>query len=125
MQYHPPSSVAVLSRRKGGILRHVGLLLPDGRVAHCSPGHGEHISPVEEFSDGQDVTIERLLTPGESAVTMHRISQAVSASHAYDALTNNCEIFAHRMIGEIPVSPQLQSMAVLVGLAALLRVSAR
>jgi lecithin:retinol acyltransferase len=117
--------LAVISCPRGGVFRHVGILLPDGRVAHCAPSRGEHISTVEEFAAGQDVTIERLLTPEQCASSLRRIAEAMCAPKAYDGLTNNCEMFVNRMIGQRSESPQLQGAALLIGLAALARWAAR
>lgn len=74
---------------------------------------------VEEFAAGQDVTIDRIVPQSEYAPTLQRIAQAMCAPRPYDATSNNCEIFANRMTGQPAESPQLQGVAILVGLAAL------
>ena len=104
---HNYHSLAVISRRKAGAFRHVGVLLPDGRVVHCAPGRGEHISTGEDFAAGQDVAIVRIVEQPECAATLQRIAAALRSPKPYDAATNNCEMFANRMIGQNPVSPQL------------------
>lgn len=109
VRQHNDHSLAVVSRRKAGAFRHVGVLLPDGRVAHCSPGRGEHISSIEEFAAGEDINIERLVSELESAATTRRIAAAIRNPKMYDALSNNCEIFANRVTGQNPISPQLSA----------------
>lgn len=113
-------SMAVISRKKAGLFRHVGVLLPDGRVAHCSPERGEHISSVEEFADGRDVTIERAVPPTQYSSTFQRIASAMRSPQGYALMTNNCEMFANRMTGRKEESPQLHRAAIAVGVAALL-----
>lgn len=117
--------MAIISRPKAGVLRHVGVLLRNGEVAHCLPGHGEHISSAEEFAAGQDVTIVRVLPHSEHATTLLRITEATRAPKGYDATTNNCEMFVNRVTGRKPESPQLQGVMILVGLTAFLSWAAR
>jgi phage regulator Rha-like protein len=114
----------VISRKKLGALRHIGVLLPDGRVAHCAPVRGEHISSIEEFAAGQGVNIDRIVPATEYARTLKRIADAMRAPKPYDTTTNNCEMFANRMTGQKVESPQLQGVAILAGLAALLALAA-
>lgn len=111
--------IYVISRQKAGVLRHVGVLLPDGRVAHCLPGRGEHISSIEEFAAGRDVNIDRIVPQIEYSTTVQRVADAIRSPRPYDATTNNCEMFANRMTGQKAESPQLQGVAILLGLAAL------
>jgi len=61
MHLYPAAEVS----RQKGLFRHRGLLLSDGRVVHCAPNRGEHISSAEEFSAGKDVTIDRIVEAAE------------------------------------------------------------
>jgi len=54
MHLYPAAEVS----RQKGLFRHRGLLLSDGRVVHCAPNRGEHISSAEEFSAGKDRIVE-------------------------------------------------------------------
>jgi len=113
--------LALISCSKLGVLRHVGILLPSGLVAHCARHRGEHISTVEEFASGQDVSIDVLLPSAETAAILWRIAEAMRALRAYDDFTNNCEMFVNRMLGGPPVSPQLRAVVILAGLGLLAR----
>jgi hypothetical protein len=117
---HP---VAEVSRQKG-LFRHRGILLADGRVMHCSPARGEHLSSAEEFAAGKDVTIDRALTQTEIAPTLRRLLEALASPQAYDAVENNCETFVNRMLGRRPESQTLHAVVAVAGVAALLGLAA-
>jgi lecithin:retinol acyltransferase len=112
--------VALISRPKLGFLRHLGVLLPDGRVAHCTPERGEHLSTVEEFAAGQDVRIERVIPIEQCLSTLQRIAQTMAKPSPYHLFTNNCETFANRSIGERAMGAQLAGFGVLIVLALIL-----
>ena len=120
----PPEPLALISRPKLGVLRHVGVLLPNGHVAHCTPTRGEHVSSIEEFAAGQDVRLEQTIPPEQHALTMQRIAAAMAAPAIYNLINNNCEIFATRVTGERPASPQLYGVLFLAAAAALLYLAA-
>jgi hypothetical protein len=117
--------IALVSRRKAGAYKHFGVLLPDDRVAHCAPGRGEHISSIEEFSAGEDVTIERLIPAAEHPAILSRIAAAMQAPLQYDLTTNNCEIFANRVTGQKAESAQLHGTVLLAGFALFCLAAAR
>ena len=121
---HGAHILSVISRLKAGAWKHVGILLPDGRVVHCAPGRGEHVSSIEEFAIGQDVTILEEIPRHLHDATLQRIIGSLRAPQVYHATTNNCEMFVNRMLGRSAVSAQLSgalliaSFAALIGLAA-------
>ena len=117
--------LAVVSRAKFGAFQHMGLLLPNGLVAHCAPNRGEHISTMNDFASGEDVKIEQLLPPQEYAAILGRVAEAMRLPKAYDVLTNNCEMFVSRLLGAPPESPQLRRVAVLVAFGMLLKIAAK
>ena len=112
------SPISVISRPATGNLRHFGVLLPDGQVAHCTPQRGEHISTVEEFANGRDVKIERSVPAEKYWATLMRVISPMYVPKAYHLVSNNCEIFANRVTGEKEESPQLQGAMMLFGLFA-------
>ena len=112
-----PQPLALISRPKLAVLRHIGILLPDARVAHCTPDRGEHISSIEEFAAGKDVKIEHVVRREQQLSILQRVAAAMAAPSAYNVATNNCETFANRIVGEKAESPQLAGVAILVGLA--------
>lgn len=113
--------LAVIGRVKWGMFEHLGVLLPDGRVAHCAPGKGEHVSTLQEFAgrDGR-VRIIRRVPPERQHTTIQRIASALRAPKPYDVFTNNCEVFANRVTGEESKSPQLQAIVTLSALMGIL-----
>ena len=115
--------VAVISRPKAG-LQHWGVLLSDNRVVHCAPVRGEHITSVEDFAAGEDITFVRMLVPPEYSPTMRRIAESLRNPKAYHAVTNNCQTFATRMIGAEPDSPDLKAVVALLVVAAVVGVAA-
>src|ERR1700721_2291271 len=102
--------IAIVSCKKGGLLHHVGILLPNGTVAHCSPQRGEHLSTGEDFADGHDVTIDELIERSEWGLVLYRLNRFLVAPSAYHAVTNNCEVFVNRLLARQPASPQLQGI---------------
>ena len=114
---HRAHGLSVISRSKAGALNHLGILLPDGRVAHCSPGRGEHVSSIEDFSMARDVTILEVVDRHLHRGTFERIAACMRSPQAYHATTNNCEMFVNRMLGRNPTSPQLSAALVLVAFA--------
>ncbi len=118
--------IAVIGRAKWfGLTEHIGVLLPSGRVAHCAPGRGEHLSTLAEFAAGQNVRLVRHVPAQEHQETVARISQALTAPRPYDVFTNNCEMFANRVTGEKPASPQLQGFVAVLAIVGLVSLAAR
>src|SRR5258708_31347498 len=80
----------VISRPKLGVIPHVGVLLPDNTVVHCTPERGTHRSTVEEFAAGQDV---RTLSEVPSDLywsVMQRVAWLALNPRPYDLVTFNC-----------------------------------
>ena len=117
-------ALCIVSRSKGVALNHVGIQLPDGRVAHCAPGRGEHVSSAEDFAKGQDVATIEVISQHLRAATLKRIAESMKAPQAYHPTTNNCEIFVNRMLGRNAVSPQLSAAVLIAAFAALIGLAA-
>jgi hypothetical protein len=117
--HYSTESMAIVSCKKGGLLRHVGLLLPNGMVAHCSPKSGEQLSTVEQFADGHDVTIEELIERSQWGSVLFRLNRILVTPSGYHAVTNNCEVFVNRVLGRQATSPQAQGVLLMLSLLAL------
>jgi hypothetical protein len=117
--HYSTGSMATVSCKKGGLLRHVGILLPNGMVAHCSPKRGEHLSTVEEFADGHDVTIDELIETSQWELLLYRLNRFLAAPSAYHAVTNNCEVFVNRLLARQPTSPQVRGILLVLSLMAI------
>ena len=117
------ATVRILSRPKlGGLLQHVGVELPEGRIAHCVPAKGAVITWPEEYAEGQDVTtIREVCVPhGE---LMQRLSSAITESRPYDPISWNCEVFASWLVGETPQSSQVNGLLAVGLVVAIARIA--
>lgn len=96
-------------------ISHVGVWLGGGRVFHNAPGRGEHVSSVEEFAQGEPVTVKA--TNADAASVSVRVHSRLSAPQPYDALSNNCEHTANHVVTGKAFSHQLVAgVVVLVAL---------
>ncbi|MDE3022428.1 MAG: NC domain protein [Pseudomonadota bacterium] len=118
------SGISIISRPKlSGFGDHWGILLPNGFVAHSTDDKGPHYVTYQEFAAGRPVKEIRKVPMSECRVTLQRIQQEITHPTGYSLLENNCEIFANRVTGSIPESPQVKGwgfMITLIGLLALI-----
>ena len=79
--------------RQHGLFNHHGIDLGDGTVAHYLEGREILRSPLEDFSQGQPITV--VDHPGASTpgVTLRRALSRIGEQN-YNLLFNNCEHFA-------------------------------
>lgn len=109
----PHGRLARISRPKlWGLIRHEGVLMPDGRVVHTSPAGGTRVSSFSEFKAGFKVSVEYELPIHRHAQALEVLNRLLVASAPYDLIANNCEIFARKVMLEKPASPQLGFWAV-------------
>jgi hypothetical protein len=117
--------LAIIARPKLiGVGEHWGVLLPDGRVAHCTPERGEHICSLHEFAAGYQLSIKRDLPVAQQGQAMRTLWEVLRAPKPYHPTDNNCEIFANRIAGEKPESPTLNSLIFVAVVALALRLAA-
>lgn len=111
----PPRFVGLVSRVKlSGAGRHVGVLLPDGQVAHMTPD-GAAIVTLNEYAQGRPVQFDKP-APVECHHQLHwRAHQSVGRMPPYDLWNRNCEHYATWLMGEEPKSPQVTG-AFVIGL---------
>jgi len=106
--------MAIIARQKlTGLGEHWGVLLPDGRVAHNTDAHGEHFVSYLEFAAGKEVKTIRRVPLEQQQQTLLRIHREISNPKGYHALQNNCEMFANRVTGQEPESPQVKGWFIL------------
>ena len=118
------SKILVLSRPKfGGFAQHIGVQLPDGRVAHCVPGHGVVVTAVEQYAGGEDVTIVREVPLERNWEVMERLFKALAERRPYHPVSWNCEAFANWLVGEKPESAQANGWIAVALLAALAKIA--
>ena len=104
----------VVARRKGFVM-HKGVVLPDGRILHNTPGRGEHVSTLEEFGARKPVHVVHRAS-GESRARAY--GAAPRRDRGYNLFTNNCEHTASRVAHGREESPQLRGWIVGIGAAA-------
>ena len=108
------SVISIVSRPKlSGLGEHWGVHLPNGLVAHSTDDKGPHYVTYQEFAAGRPVKEIRKVPMSEYHPTMQRIQQELARPAGYHLIENNCEIFASRVTGGIPESPQVKGWAVL------------
>lgn len=118
-------SILVLSRPKiGGLARHVGVQLPDGRVAHCVPNDSVVVTSIEQYAAGENVTIIREVPYSRYWDVIERLTEAQSNRRPYDPISWNCEVFANWLIGEKPESSQITALAILALIAVIVKIAA-
>ena len=117
------SDISIIAREKlTGLGEHWGVLLPNGLVAHNTDDKGPHYVTLQEFQAGKSIKVIRKVPPAEHQSTFWRIQQEINNPQGYHLSANNCEIFANRVTGNIPESPQVKGwffFLALIGFAAL------
>ncbi|WP_133703876.1 NC domain protein [Roseateles toxinivorans] len=112
--------IRVIARAKlSGIGDHVGVQLPDGRVAHRTP-EGNEVVSLEEFAQGRKLRELRRASLGDYGAILQRVAESMQASANYRLGDNNCEHYASFLMGELPRSPQMQGLATLAAIGAVL-----
>ena len=79
--------------RQHGLFNHHGIDLGDGTVAHYLEGREILRSPVEEFSQGQPLSVIGHANASPAGVTLRRAISRIGEQN-YNLLFNNCEHFA-------------------------------
>jgi len=85
---------------------HVGLYIESARqVFHNSPGRGEHLSTLDEFSEGKQITFEEVNSINYQTV-VNRINSSLANPQNYDLVKFNCEDSVYKILETNPHSPQ-------------------
>ena len=79
--------------RQHGLFNHHGIDLGDGTVAHYLEGREILRSPLEDFSQGQPVSVVDHADASTPGVTLRRAMGRIGEQN-YNLLFNNCEHFA-------------------------------
>ena len=79
--------------RQHGLFHHHGIDLGDGSVAHYLEGREILRSSLEDFSQGQPMTVIEHLDSSAKGVTVRRAMSRIGEQN-YNLLFNNCEHFA-------------------------------
>ena len=79
--------------RQHGLFRHHGIDLGDGSVAHYLEGREILRSPLDDFSQGQPISVIDHSDASPTGVTLRRAMSRIGEQN-YNLLFNNCEHFA-------------------------------
>lgn len=119
VSYYQSSLSVIVCKKFGGLATHMGILLPDGNVAHCSPGKGARVASVKEFSNGEATRIIGPVPPQLVAAALARLGQALHEARPYDLVNWNCESFTNWVIYGQAVSPQVGKVLGVVAVSAI------
>lgn len=119
-QRHP---IRIIKRpKRSRVGDHWGVQLPDGRVVHLTP-EGLRLETFDEFVDGKEWAVVRTADPTRETAILSRVAEALRSPPRYRVHDKNCEVFANEMLGDPPVSPQVQSVLVVGAILFVLKVS--
>lgn len=108
---------AIISRPKLHFLgEHWGVQLADGSVIHLSLKGVERVSRTA-FACGKELRTVRVIPEDRAWHVLRRAEEALRYPPNYRILDQNCEVFANRIAGEKPESPQVQVVALLAVIA--------
>lgn len=116
MYFDDSCPIRIISRPKlsgFGVGDHWGVQLPNGNVAHLTPGRGEALVSYAEFAQGLPVKEIRRIPLHLHAETIGRVIQSVSAPGQYHAIDRNCQTYANWLVGAKPESPTVQALTIL------------
>jgi hypothetical protein len=111
MNYIPSIGDLLIRPKLLGLVQHVGVVIGRNAVFHNNPQKGEHVSTIEEFAAGQDVTVQP--TGIDPDLVSHRTRQALTNPKSYHPLWRNCQHSASALIKGVARSP----LAMVVGIA--------
>ncbi len=97
--------IFVVSRPKLPGLPHVGLLLSDDTVMHCTPERGTHRSSEDEFAQGFDVQIGREIPPELYETVIRRVYWIERNPRTYKLLGLNCYDFVYWLTAQPQPAP--------------------
>jgi hypothetical protein len=97
--------IFVVSRPKLPGLPHVGLLLADDTVMHCTPERGAHRSTPEEFALGFDVRVVREIPAEFYGMVMQRVYWIERNPQPYRLLGLNCYDFVNWLTAQPQPAP--------------------
>ncbi len=104
------SDIFIIARPKlNGIGEHWGVHLPNGWVAHNTDDKGPLYVTLQEFQAGKSIKVIRKVPPTEYNSTLMRIQQEINNPQSYHLSANNCDVFANRVTGYVPESPQVKN----------------
>lgn len=92
-------------------ITHVGVWVGGGAVFHNAPDHGEHISSVADFAQGEPVQIEP--KNADPITVVARVRAKLAKPSSYDPIISNCEHSANAVVTGQAFSGQLRAVVVI------------
>lgn len=112
--------MAIIARPKlEGAGEHFGIYLGDGNVAHNTKDRGAHFVSLAEFHQDKKARVVQDLSNHNRTQIYWRVMDEISASRPYNLVSNNCENFANRVVGNKPESPQINMVILATAFLAL------
>jgi hypothetical protein len=119
--------IRVIARPKRSLAGdHWGVQLPNGQVIHLMP-EGVSLHTFDAFVRGfeNNWKVVRAVDPVREPEINARVAEALRQGVEYRLHDQNCEVFANWLVGDPPVSPQVQGVLILGAFALLLGAAAR
>ena len=109
----------VMRPKKLWVGSHYGTALPNGLIAHTTPGKGKHIGLVDEFSGGKPIKVKR---PERTPADLERVVNRAVADigKPYLPAVANCEHDVTTVHSGRAYSPMLQSVVIGLSIGAAL-----
>jgi hypothetical protein len=107
-----------LKRKKALVIEHVGVYLGGNSVLTNAPGKGEHTTTIEEFSEGQPITVES--TGAHWATVLNNAWRILSRPKRYNLFSRNCEHTTSEVLFGKPESGSMLAIGIIAGLGLLL-----
>lgn len=112
--------ISIIYRNEwGGLIRHRAIYLGNGIVFENSPKHGERYIALDDFKQGKDISLERILTD-HPQVLFQRAESSRRQNKPYDVFSNNCDHSTTRVSDGNGSSIQLFGAIAIASIAALL-----
>ncbi len=92
-----------------GPFSHIGIYVDTNTVFHNSPGSGECVTSLSEFSNGAGIDLRHRPSVRHISRIMNGVDEMLARPKRYNALTNNCEHSVAAALSGRPSSPQLQA----------------
>lgn len=119
-------SILVLTRRKKtGLGTHWGVQFPNGYVFDYVAGLDLRVTTLEQFADGEAVSIIKRIPWHLAATVRARLDELARNPRKYDLLSWNCETFAEWLTSGEPRSAQVLGTLMLIGIVALFAAAAK
>lgn len=110
MNYTPSLGDLLIRPKFFNLVPHEGVFVGRNTVFHNTPVRGEHLSTLEDFAAGQEITAHP--TGANQNQVLSRLRQALASPKRYNPFSRNCQHSASAVIKGAALSP----LAIIVGI---------